>query len=90
MSGQPAIVLTETKTGHYQPLPTVLWVNTRSFLPLRMNQGAGRSGHALLDWHYLKPTAANLELLRVPIPAGYPRSNPSAGSGQIRWPASRY
>jgi hypothetical protein len=28
------------------------------------------------DFAYLPPTPANLALLRVPIPRGYPRSNP--------------
>ena len=73
IGGQPAIKLTETKTGTYQPLPTVLWVNARTHLPIRMNNGAGPTW-GQVDWHYLKPTAANMALLRVPVPAGYHRS----------------
>ncbi|HEY6274696.1 MAG TPA: hypothetical protein VIX86_00025 [Streptosporangiaceae bacterium] len=74
VDGQRAIALTETPAGHYQPLPTLLWVNARTHLPLRMIQGAGRSP-AVDNWYYLKPTKANMALLRVPIPPGYPRSS---------------
>jgi hypothetical protein len=28
------------------------------------------------EWAFLRPTPANLKLLRVPIPPGYPRSVP--------------
>ena len=73
IGGQPAIKLTETKTGVYQPLPTVLWVNARTHLPIRMNNGAGATW-AQFDWYYLKPTAANMAVFRVPVPPGYPRS----------------
>ena len=73
IGGQPAIKLTETKTGTYQPLPTVLWVNARTHLPIRMNNGAGATW-AQFDWYYLKPTAANMAVFRVPVPPGYPRS----------------
>ena len=73
ISGQPAIKLTETRTGVYQPLPTVLWVNARTHLPIRMNNGAAPIW-AQFEWHYLKPTAANMALLRVPVPPGYHRS----------------
>jgi hypothetical protein len=74
VDGQPAIELTETPAGDYQPLPTLLWVNARTHLPLRMIQGAGKPDWAQFDWHFLLPTPANLALLRVPIPAGYTRS----------------
>jgi hypothetical protein len=77
VDGQPAIELNETQAGHYEPLPTFLWVNARTHLPLRMIQGAGKPGSAQFDWHFLRPTTANLALLRVPIPAGYTRSGSS-------------
>ena len=73
IGGQPAVKLTETKTGVYRPLPTVLWVNARTHLPIRMNNGPGPIW-GQVDWHYLKPTAANMALLRVPVPPGYHRS----------------
>jgi hypothetical protein len=71
--GQQAIELTETPAGHYKPLPTSLWVNAHTYLPLRMVNGAGRDW-ARMDWYYLRPTPAHLALLGVPIPSGYPRS----------------
>jgi hypothetical protein len=73
IGGQPAIKLTETRTGGYQPLPTVLWVNARTHLPIQMNNGAAPIW-TQFEWHYLKPTAANMALLRVPASPGYPRS----------------
>jgi hypothetical protein len=76
LNGQQAIQLTETPAGIYQPLPTLLWVNARTYLPLRMIQGVNRPVWGQIDWYFLKPTAANLALLRVPIPAGYRRSGP--------------
>jgi hypothetical protein len=72
LGGQPAIELAETKRGHDRPLPALLWVNASTFLPLRMTTGAGTSQASQTSWYYLKPTAANLALLRVPIPHGYP------------------
>jgi hypothetical protein len=73
IGGQPAIKLTETRTGVYQPLPTVLWVSARTHLPIRMNNGAGATW-SQNEWHYLKPTATDLAMLRVPVPPGYHRS----------------
>jgi hypothetical protein len=74
LNGRPAIELTETPAGVYQPLPTVLWVDARTHLPLRMISGPAKSS-TQVDWSYLKPTAANMTQLQVPIPAGYPRVN---------------
>jgi hypothetical protein len=76
LNGQQAIELTQTPAGFYQPPPTLLWVNAHTYLPLRMIQGANKPESAQVDWYFLKPTAANLALLRVPIPAGYRRSGP--------------
>ena len=78
LNGRPAIKLTETPAGIYQPLPTVLWVDAHTHLPLRMINGKGKLS-AQVDWSYLKPTAANMAQLQVPIPAGYPRVNRSTG-----------
>jgi hypothetical protein len=72
LDGQPAIELTETRTGEFQPLPTVLWVNARTYLPIRMTGGTRTVTR--FGWFYLKPTRASLALLQVPIPAGLPRS----------------
>jgi len=73
MGRQPAIKLAETRTGHYRPLPTTLWVNARTHLLIRMDNGAGAMW-TRYDWRYLKPTAANMASLRVPVPPGYHRS----------------
>ena len=43
---------------------------------MRLVSGAASTGMAVGDFSYLPATAANLALLRVPIPAGYPRSTP--------------
>jgi len=64
LDGQPALELQDDRTAiPIEPL----WVNARTHLPIR-NGGE--------DYAYLPPTPANLALLRVPIPAGLPRSNP--------------
>lgn len=74
LNGQRAILLTETAKGSYEPLPTLLWVNERTFLPLRMINGQGRKMWAQEDWHFLAPTKQNLANLHVTIPPGYHRS----------------
>jgi hypothetical protein len=79
LEGQPAIELSETGRGPvvYDPLPTVLWVNARTYLPIRMVNGVGHAQWGVNEWAFLPPTAANLARLRVRIPPGYPRSVPS-------------
>jgi hypothetical protein len=79
MEGQPAIELSETGRGPdlWAPLPTLLWVNARTHLPIRMVNGVGHAQESTNDWAFLPPTPANLALLRVHIPPGYPRSVPT-------------
>jgi hypothetical protein len=79
LEGQPAIELSETGRGPdlWAPLPTLLWVNARTHLPIRMVNGVGHAQVSTNDWAFLRPTPANLALLRVPIPPGYPRSVPT-------------
>ena len=79
LEGQPAIELSETGRGPdvYGPLPTLLWVNARTYLPIRMVNGVGHAVVSTNDWAFLRPTPANLALLRVHIPPGYPRSVPT-------------
>jgi hypothetical protein len=79
LEGQPAIELSETGRGPvvYAPLPTLLWVNARTHLPIRMVNGVGHAQWGVNEWAFLPPTAANLARLRVRIPPGYPRSVPS-------------
>jgi hypothetical protein len=71
LNGQPAIELHESgyRKGIPESLPGRLWVNARTYLPIRLVFGG-----TVRDFRYLPPTPANLALLRVPIPAGYPRS----------------
>jgi hypothetical protein len=78
IAGQPAIELSETNRGpdHIMPLPTLLWVNARTHLPIRMVNGVGHATVTTNEWTYLRPTTANLRLLQVPIPPGYPRYVP--------------
>jgi hypothetical protein len=72
VDGQPAIELKEDgyRKGIPESLPGRLWVNAQTYLPIRLVFG----GSTVQDFRYLPPTPANLALLRVPIPAGYPRS----------------
>ena len=78
IEGQPAIELSETNRGpdHIDPMPTLLWVNARTHLPIRMVNGVGHTTVTTNEWTYLPPTAANLKQLRVRIPPGYPRYVP--------------
>jgi hypothetical protein len=71
LDGQPVIELTETSAGPVHPLPVELWVNAQTYLPLRCD-GGGVSE----VFGYLPPTVANRALLQVPIPRGFPRSDP--------------
>ena len=79
LDGQQAIELSETDRGDnntaLEPLPVRLWVNAQTYLPIRLVFGArkGAPATAVQEFRYLPPTPANLALLRVPIPAGYPR-----------------
>jgi hypothetical protein len=73
LRGQQAIKLAETPSGHFEGRPVFLWVSTTTYLPLRMVWGPATS-YAVWTWDYLPPSKANLAHLRVPIPAGYPRS----------------
>ena len=71
LGGQQAIELSETAAGPISPLPVELWVNAQTYLPLRCD-GSGFSE----VFGYLPPTVVNLALLQVPIPHGFPRSDP--------------
>jgi len=75
IDGQPAIVLSETATGPIAPLPFLLWVSARTYLPLKFAAGAGGTTSSGI-FSYLPPTSASRKLLQVPIPRSYPRSNP--------------
>jgi hypothetical protein len=74
LRGQHALELTQTPSGFFQPLPVRLWVNARTYLPIKMLWGAGAAGQNVCEWYYLPPTPAHRALLQVPIPPGYPRA----------------
>jgi hypothetical protein len=71
LDGQPVIELSETASGPFSPRPQEVWVNAHTDLALQYNGGGGHG-----TFGYLPPTAHNLALLQVPIPHGFPRSNP--------------
>jgi hypothetical protein len=79
LDGQQAIELNETDRGDnntaLEPLPVRLWVNAQTYLPIRLAMGTrdGSTPMGFVDFRYLPPTPANLVLLQVPIPVGYPR-----------------
>jgi hypothetical protein len=74
LNGEPAIELKETG-DILEPLPVTLWVDAQTNLPIRLVSGTAGSGTGLgvMDFSFLPPTPANLALLQVPIPPGYPR-----------------
>jgi len=79
LDGQQAIVLRETPTGPIYSKSLLLWVNARTWLPLKYTADLGNGAISSVVFGYLSPSAANLALLRPSIPAGYPRSAPTAG-----------
>jgi hypothetical protein len=50
-----------------------LWVNPTTYLPVRFTVGPLQN-----DFQWLRPTPANLALLRVPVPAGFRQVPPPA------------
>jgi hypothetical protein len=76
LDGQPAIELSGTSAAGFLPMPVTLWVDAQTYLPIRMVSGAAAAdtGMGVFDFSFLPPTAANLALLQVPIPPGYPQA----------------
>jgi hypothetical protein len=74
LGGQQAIVLSETSKG---PIAgkVLLWVDARTYLPLKYANDIGGGDLSSGIFAYLPPTAANLALFRPAIPRGYPRSD---------------
>jgi hypothetical protein len=73
LGGQQAIVLSETPKG---PIvgKVLLWVDARTYLPLKYANEIGGGDLSSGIFAYLPPTAANLASFRPAIPRGYPRS----------------
>jgi hypothetical protein len=58
-----------------------LWVNATTFLPVRVTvSGWLIPGRTTTDFGWLKPTPANLAMLRVKVPAGLHEVQLPAGS----------
>ena len=78
LDGQPAIELSGTSDAAFTPLPVTLWVDAQTYLPIRLISGAAAAdtGLDVIDFSFLPPTAANLAVLQVPIPPGYPQATP--------------
>jgi hypothetical protein len=74
LAGQPAIELTTTRAGA-NGLRERLWVNARSYLPMRLvKQNWSGAGSTLqYDFEYLPATPAALATLTPAIPPGYER-----------------
>jgi hypothetical protein len=79
LDGQQAIELAETPSGPMFPPQVDLWVNAQTYLPLKYVWGSGDGTVTVGSFAYLPPTPANLKSLQVPIPRGYPRSDPLRG-----------
>ena len=75
LDGHQAIELRSTgrSIDHRRPLQGLLWIDAHTYLPIRMVTGSASTGIGVLEFRFLPPTAANLALLRVPIPPGYPQ-----------------
>jgi hypothetical protein len=74
-------------TGHKTVSDSTIWVDPRSYLPVRLvshgqaqqaGNGAGKKPASLtltIDFRWLPPTQANLSKLTVPIPPGFHQVN---------------
>jgi hypothetical protein len=74
VDGVPAIRLAAISrmSPHLAPLKeqVTLWVDARSFLPVRMEWAHRKMPFYAVDFSWLPPTPANLRALRVSVPAG--------------------
>jgi hypothetical protein len=74
IDGVPAIRLAVTSrmNSHLAALKEqiTLWVNARSFLPMRLEWADRKVPFYAADFSWLHPTPANLRALRVSVPAG--------------------
>jgi hypothetical protein len=75
LEGQQALELRETGRGQYviEGSPVLLWVNAQTYLPIRLTVAVPGTAMTVQEFRYLAPTPANLALLQVPIPPGYPQ-----------------
>ena len=62
-----------------------LWINARSFLPVRLEWAHRKVPFYAADFSWLHPTPANLRALRVSVPAGIPEARLPAGRVLVIW-----
>ncbi len=84
--GHPAIELAMTtssdSSGPLRITTAHLWVDARTYLPMRELLKFSDGKQDLADYTFLPPTAANLARLQPVIPTGYHRSNLYADQGK--------
>jgi len=80
LQSRPAIKLTWTRSPGRLTVTTTLWVDARTYLPLRSATTIRAGLHNMLletditQYQVLPATQANLDLLTPPIPAGFTRT----------------
>ena len=86
IDGVPAIKLVATSrmNRHLARPKETLWINARSFLPVRLERVL-RTGLYVADFSWLHPTPANLMALRVSVPAGMREVRLPAGFVIVTW-----
>jgi hypothetical protein len=57
--------------GYLQSMRFVLWVDPSTYLPVRLRMTGQQQ-----DFRWLRPTAANLALAKLAVPAGFRRVTP--------------
>jgi len=89
VDGDLAIKLTATpkEVAHQQGAREVLWVNSKTFLPVRISFGRDS---ATADFRWLQPTATNLAKLQVIVPAGAVARRLPAHTGILFWQLSQW
>ena len=76
------LLATANEVQRQQGAHEVLWVNPKTFLPVRMSFG---QDSARADFRWLPPTEANLARLRVTIPHAMAAHRLPAGTGILFW-----
>jgi len=78
IDGQHVIRLDQTASSEIGGWQTVYWVSASTYLPVRIRMDATSSPRwwDQEDFLWVRPTKANLAMLRVPIPAGFRRVPP--------------
>lgn len=83
LAGTPQLLrqLRGDEWGRTGPRAVTLWVNATTFLPVRVTVSGWKiPDRKSTDFSWLKPTAANLAMLRVNVPAGTHEVQLPAGS----------